>query len=82
MSDAKLSGVPEMTVDRIIDSLSDAYTALIKHKRPVWLMPSVMLWGPPGAGKSQAVRQIAGESKRTRASGWTLPTSACCCSTR
>ena len=59
MSDVKLSNIPSMTVDRAVKSLSNAYTELIKNNLPVKTMPSVMLWGPPGVGKSQAIRQIA-----------------------
>lgn len=59
MSDVKLSNIPSMTVDKMVGRLSDAYIGLIKKSLPVKTMPSVMLWGPPGVGKSQAVRQIA-----------------------
>lgn len=58
---ANLSQVPEMNVGEIVSSLSEAYIALIKGGKPVTTMPSVMLWGAPGVGKSQAVRQIARE---------------------
>ena len=60
MNDVKLSNIPSMTVDKMVNRLSDAYTQLIQNNLPVKTMPSVMLWGPPGVGKSQAVRQIAG----------------------
>ena len=68
MSDIKLSNVPSLTVDAIVDSLSGMYSAAIKRGISFKSLPSVMLWGPPGVGKSQAVRQIAkrieGEGKR------------------
>lgn len=48
-----------MTVGKIADKLSNAYSTVINSGLPVKTMPSVMLWGPPGVGKSQAVRQIA-----------------------
>ncbi len=68
MSDVKLSNVPSLTVDAIVDALSEMYSAAIKSGMPFKSLPSVMLWGPPGVGKSQAVRQIAkrieGEGKR------------------
>ena len=48
-----------MSIGKIVDKLSRAYTAVINGGLPIKTMPSVMLWGPPGVGKSQAVRQIA-----------------------
>lgn len=35
------------------------YTAAAGNSKSFARLPSVMLWGPPGVGKSQAVRQIA-----------------------
>lgn len=64
MNDIKLAGVPSMTVNALVKQLSDAYCALIAANAPVKTMPSVMLWGPPGIGKSQAVRQIADVIRR------------------
>lgn len=57
--DIRLSNIPGMNVGRIVDVLSEAYCSLIKNDQPIAMMPSVMLWGPPGVGKSQGVRQIA-----------------------
>ncbi len=59
MSDTKLSNVPSMSVGKMIDVLGDSYCSMINNNLPLRTMPSVMLWGPPGVGKSQAVRQIA-----------------------
>lgn len=64
MSDGKMTNIPSMNVSRIIDTLRDAYCAIIKAGQPVKLLPSVMLWGPPGVGKSQAIRQLAKEIER------------------
>lgn len=64
MSEAKLVNIPSMNVNRIIDTLSDAYCAIIQAGHPLKLMPSVMLWGPPGVGKSQAIRQLAKEIEK------------------
>ena len=61
MSDIKMNNIPSMPVGNMVKSLADAYCKLIKNNLSVWTMPSVMLWGPPGIGKSQAVRQIAKE---------------------
>ena len=50
-----------MTVDKIVTALSDAYVGIFQKGLPAKAFPSVMLWGAPGVGKSQAVRQIADE---------------------
>ena len=57
----KRIGSPEMTVAQMVKQLSAAYTALINSGTQLKRFPSVMLWGPPGVGKSQGVRQIAKE---------------------
>lgn len=59
MKDIKSSNIPQMSINKVIDSLSSAYTKVINNKMPIKSFPSVMLWGAPGVGKSQAVRQIA-----------------------
>ena len=51
--------MPILTVGKMVDILIQAYTALIAGGTSPKMMPSVMLWGPPGVGKSQGVRQIA-----------------------
>ena len=48
-----------MTIEKVIDELSHAYSAVIQAQIPVKTLPSVMLWGAPGVGKSQAIRQLA-----------------------
>ncbi len=61
MKDVKMAGIPTMNVEKLVGELSVAYSNIINAGLGVKLMPSVMLWGPPGVGKSQAVRQLAGE---------------------
>ena len=61
MSDIKMTNIPSMNVGKAVEKLSDAYCSIIRNDYPIKTMPSVMLWGPPGVGKSQAVRQIAKE---------------------
>ena len=56
-----MSNVPSLTVGKTVQKLSRAYSAVINGGLPVRTVPSVMLWGPPGVGKSQAIRQIAKE---------------------
>ena len=63
------SNIPQMSINKLIDSLSNAYSKIINQNLLVKTFPSVMLWGAPGVGKSQAVRQIArrieNETKKT-----------------
>ena len=53
------NGIVQLTVSQLTEQLSEAYSALIDSETPLREFPSVMLWGPPGVGKSQGVRQIA-----------------------
>ena len=53
------SGLHVVNVDRMVTLLSQAYITLIQTRTPFKRFPTVMLWGPPGVGKSQGVRQIA-----------------------
>ncbi|MBO7214270.1 MAG: AAA family ATPase [Clostridia bacterium] len=53
------SNIPQMKVNNAVTKLSTCYETIIANKQSIKDMPSVMLWGPPGVGKSQLVRQIA-----------------------
>ena len=61
MSEINLSNIPQMNVNKLIDVLTKSYLKIINGGVPIKQFPSVMLWGPPGVGKSQAVRQIGKE---------------------
>lgn len=54
-----LNEMDNISVQELIDKLSAAYIKLIENKTDLKLFPSVMLWGQPGVGKSQAIHQIA-----------------------
>jgi len=54
-----LSNIINMSISDLVKKLSYAYCKLIDSSLPFTMMPSVMLWGPPGVGKSQAIREIA-----------------------
>lgn len=55
----KCVGSLTVTVNQMVNYLSNAYISLINSKISLKTFPSVMLWGSPGVGKSQGVRQIA-----------------------
>ncbi len=48
-----------LTINEMEEYLSRAYTNLIRQGIPLWRFPAVMLWGAPGVGKSQGIRQVA-----------------------
>ena len=52
------SNIPNLSVDNVIEQLTASYTKIINAGLSPKVFPSVMLWGPPGVGKSQAIRQI------------------------
>lgn len=49
----------QLTVEEMEGYLSKSYSRLINNNVPLKKFPSVMLWGPPGVGKSQGIRQVA-----------------------
>ena len=51
----------QLTVDQMVKQLSKAYVSIIRSDTALKKFPSVMLWGPPGVGKSQGIRQVAAE---------------------
>ena len=53
------NGICSLTVERLQNLLSSAYISIIKNGRSFREIPSAMLWGAPGVGKSQCVREIA-----------------------
>jgi len=65
MSDLITNNVPKMSVNKLVEQLSQAYSTIVNNNLPIKTMPSVMLWGPPGIGKSQAVREIARKLENT-----------------
>ncbi len=61
VKEVKNANIPQMNINRLIDELAPAYCNIINAGAPLRVFPSVMLWGPPGVGKSQAVRQLGKE---------------------
>lgn len=52
-------GLYEISVKGVVSLLSKVYISLIENEIPLKKYPSVMLWGPPGVGKSQGIKEIA-----------------------
>ena len=65
MSELKLANIPSMNLNRIVEELSSMYCRVLLAEESPEILPSVMLWGPPGVGKSQAIRQIGESIQRT-----------------
>lgn len=59
MNNTLLTNVPSMSIGKAAEILSNAFISIINKGLPVTTVPSVMLWGAPGVGKSQGVRQMA-----------------------
>lgn len=55
------SDIFTLSVSQMTEQLADVYVSLTQNGVPFRKFPSVMLWGSPGVGKSQGVRQIAKE---------------------
>lgn len=59
-------GLREVNINEAIELLSKTYISIINSGVAFKMFPSVMLWGPPGVGKSQGIREIAAKiSKHT-----------------
>lgn len=59
MQNLHLNNVPTLTISEVIKMLSESYISYIENGIKFSEFPSIMLWGAPGVGKSQSVRQIA-----------------------
>ena len=51
--------IPSVTVAEASDCLTSLYVGAIRAGVPLKTLPTPFLWGPPGIGKSAAVRQLA-----------------------
>ena len=59
MENVTLNNVPTLNISEIVNTLSESYISYIENGIKFSEFPSVMLWGAPGVGKSQSVREIA-----------------------
>lgn len=51
--------IPTISVDMMVSKLGGLYSSAINGGVPIRCIPSSFLWGAPGVGKSDGVRQIA-----------------------
>ncbi len=58
------NGISTLSVSGMTDTLAHLYGHAILHGTPLAQLPSVMLWGKPGVGKSQGVRALAARLTR------------------
>ena len=61
MENLKSNNIPVLSAGKCIETLTFMYSQVVKNNIEFSKMPSIMLWGPPGVGKSQAVRAFAKE---------------------
>lgn len=53
------TNIPEMSIGKAIDQLSNVYVSMVNAGVSFKDIPSVFLWGPPGSGKSAGIYQVA-----------------------
>lgn len=61
MKDFGKINIPILSVDKTVEALSSIYISAVISDTPFKSLPSIMLWGAPGIGKSQLVRALAEE---------------------
>ena len=59
-----LSNISTLNVNKMVELLASAYISLIQARQPFRNFPSIMLWGAPGVGKSQGIREVASRIER------------------
>ncbi len=48
-----------LSISNVVEKLSNMYSSAIEKNIRLQSLPSVFLWGPPGVGKSDGVRELA-----------------------
>ena len=65
-NEIQMNNVPKISVGSLADYLIASISTVVWKGLPLSLLPAPMLWGAPGVGKSQLVRQVAeGVQKKT-----------------
>lgn len=59
-----LKQIPETTVNAFVSQMTEIYSAVINTKTMLHSIPTPFLWGPPGVGKSDAVKDLAERLKK------------------
>ena len=59
MDDLKMNNISCISAGKCVDLLSNMYVNYYRKKHDFDGLPSVMMWGAPGIGKSVSVKQIA-----------------------
>lgn len=58
----RMEGISQMVVGDMVDLIAPLYATAIRMNT-IHMLPSLMLWGPPGVGKSDSFKAIAKELK-------------------
>ena len=56
---SEMKQIPNVTVEALVKELGTIYVKAIDASLPFSMIPAPFLWGPPGIGKSDSVRQLA-----------------------
>jgi len=59
MTEISNPSIASISVGKMIEQLSAVYVNALKMDRKISELPTFMLWGQPGIGKSQGVKQLA-----------------------
>ena len=69
MSNEICTNMPILSVEKTIETLGTSYQTVINSNLSPKVLPSVMLWGPPGVGKSQIIQSVCKEFGVTAENG-------------
>ncbi len=57
--ETKNTNIPIVSVNKLVDALTRLYVRAVNSGMPLKHLPTPFLWGAPGVGKSDGIRQIA-----------------------
>ena len=64
-NDNQNMNIPHTTVSSLVKDLTALYQGAVRSGLPFKDLPSPFLWGPPGIGKSDGVRELANELEKS-----------------